>query len=121
MPTRTQFDMNERYYATLLHETSHASGHSSRLNRIGITEKHAYGDPIYAFEELVAELTSAFMCAHVGINNISQNAAYLNDWIKALKADKHAIFRATSHAREATDYLVKHLEQCTPILLDKAC
>ncbi|MGR3807753.1 ArdC family protein [Pasteurella testudinis] len=109
MPEVCQFEEIDRYYATLLHESAHASGHSSRLNRIGITNNDGFGSSNYAFEELIAELTSAFMCAHVGIDNISQNAAYLNSWIKTLKSDKKAIFRATSQARTATDYLMQHL------------
>ncbi|MDH3001463.1 hypothetical protein A1D23_13030 [Chelonobacter oris] len=111
MPERCQFDEVERYYTTLLHESAHATGHRSRLNRIGITDNGGFGSEKYAFEELIAELTGAFMCAHVGIDNIVQNAAYLDSWIKVLKSDKKAIFRATSQAREATDYLLEALNQ----------
>ncbi|HHF3707950.1 TPA: zincin-like metallopeptidase domain-containing protein [Haemophilus influenzae] len=40
----------------------------------------------------MAELTSAFTCAHVNVcNNISQNAAYIEHWINALKADKRGL------------------------------
>ncbi|WP_279625907.1 zincin-like metallopeptidase domain-containing protein [Rodentibacter myodis] len=46
-------------------------------------------------------------------NNISQNAAYIDNWIQALKSDKKAIFRASSQAREATQYLMDVLNQET--------
>ena len=59
---------------------------------------------------MIAELTSAFMCAHVGINNISQNAAYIDVWIQKLESDKKAIFRASTQAREATQYMIDVLQ-----------
>lgn len=111
MPELKQFNSENDYYATLLHECGHATGHTSRLKREGVTKGVKFGSPIYAFEELIAELTSAFMCAQVGINNIAQNAAYIDSWIKTLKSDKKAIFKASTKAREATDYLLKALQQ----------
>lgn len=111
MPELNQFQSENDYYATLLHETGHATGHASRLKRDGVIKGVKFGSPTYAFEELIAELTSAFMCAQVGIDNISQNAAYIDSWIKALKSDKKAIFRASTKAREATEYLLKALHQ----------
>ncbi|PJG82796.1 ArdC family protein [Caviibacterium pharyngocola] len=111
MPEQTQFDSAEQYYGVLLHETAHATGHRTRLNRVGITNSDKFSGEKYAFEELIAELTSAFTCAHLGIcNTYDQNAAYLDSWIKCLKSDKHAIFRATAAAREATDYLMDIFE-----------
>ncbi|TYG35279.1 DUF1738 domain-containing protein [Lonepinella koalarum] len=107
MPKQTQFESAERYYGVLLHETAHATGHQTRLNRIGIVDNTKFGSEKYAVEELIAELTSAFTCAHLGLRNTyDQNAAYLDAWINCLKSDKHAIFRATAAAREATDYLM---------------
>lgn len=115
MPDFTKFNTADDYYATLLHECGHATGHQDRLNREGITNFSKFGSERYAFEELIAELTSAFTCAHVNIhNNISQNAAYIESWIKALKADKKAIFRASSQAREATQFLLNTLESALP-------
>ncbi|MBE1043241.1 DNA primase, partial [Escherichia coli] len=50
------------------HELVHSTGHATRLNREGITSSsRKRGDPVYAFEELVAELGSAFLCARVGV------------------------------------------------------
>ncbi|TYA23454.1 DUF1738 domain-containing protein [Aggregatibacter actinomycetemcomitans] len=77
MPKRELFHTSCGYYATLLHECGHATGHQSRLNREAMTNADFSTQENYAFEELIAELTSAFMCAHMGISNISQNAAYI--------------------------------------------
>lgn len=62
MPHPEQFASREDYYGTLLHELTHATGHASRLNRNGITAgNHTFGDPTYSFEELIAEMGSAFL------------------------------------------------------------
>ncbi|WP_341769294.1 zincin-like metallopeptidase domain-containing protein, partial [Enterobacter hormaechei] len=50
----------ESYYATTLHELTHLSGHPKRLDR---QFGKRFGDQDYAFEELVAEMGSAFLCA----------------------------------------------------------
>ena len=54
------------YYATLLHELTHWTGHPTRLNRPGIA---AAESPKLAVEELIAEIGSAFLCAEFGIRN----------------------------------------------------
>lgn len=115
MPDFEKCNTADDYYATLLHECAHATGHKDRLNREGVAKFDKFGSPRYAFEELVAELTSAFTCAHVNVrNNISQNAAYIDSWIQKLKADKKAIFRASSQAREATQFLLDALASELP-------
>ncbi|MDW3307854.1 zincin-like metallopeptidase domain-containing protein, partial [Escherichia coli] len=48
------------WHRTALHELAHASGHPSRLNR---DLSGSFGTRKYAFEELVAEIASAFGCA----------------------------------------------------------
>ncbi|WP_244441978.1 zincin-like metallopeptidase domain-containing protein [Bradyrhizobium diazoefficiens] len=46
----------------------------------------------YATEELVAELSSAFVCAALGYSyNAAQSPAYIGGWLKVLKADSRAI------------------------------
>ena len=66
-----------------------------------------FGDDAYAVEELVAELGAAFLCADLGVTlePRADHAAYIQNWLKVLKADKKAIFTAASQAAKATDFL----------------
>ncbi|MDP8189055.1 zincin-like metallopeptidase domain-containing protein [Pasteurella skyensis] len=110
MPEMKQFISEQNFYSTLLHEMTHATGHKSRLNREGITsEKAKFGNKIYAFEELVAEMGGAFLCAHLGFNQVPQSAAYIQSWIEVLKNDKRAIMRASGLARNACEYMLETL------------
>ncbi|MFK0033776.1 ArdC family protein [Pseudomonas monteilii] len=106
LPTKAQFEDVGSYYATALHELTHWSGHRSRLNREGITGGHAFGSTAYAFEELVAEMGAAFLCALTGTLGELRHEEYLASWLKILKEDKRAIFRASGQAREASEYLL---------------
>lgn len=106
LPTKAQFEDVGSYYATALHELTHWSGHPSRLNREGITGGHAFGSAAYAFEELVAEMGAAFLCALTGIQGELRHEDYLSSWLKILNEDKRAIFRASGQAREASEYLL---------------
>ena len=56
-------------------------------------------------EELVAELTAAFLCAELGIEGQLRHAEYINDWLRLLKADARAVVTAASKASLAADYL----------------
>lgn len=107
LPSPGSFENAAGYYGTALHELSHWSGHSSRLNRETLTKPARFGGPAYAREELRAELASVFLAAERGIPyNPEQNAAYLGSWIKTLKEDKNEIFRAAHEAHKATDFLL---------------
>jgi antirestriction protein ArdC len=110
MPERERFlgsatsSATESYYATLLHELTHWTGHDRRCDR---QFGKRFGDDAYALEELVAELGAAFLCADLGVTLTPRpdHAAYIDNWLKVLKADKKAIFTAASQAAKATDYL----------------
>ena len=52
-----------------------------------------------------AELTSAFLCAHLGIEGELRHAGYLSKWVELLRHDSKAIFTAAAKAQQATDYL----------------
>jgi len=105
MPPFETFRDSESHAATLAHELTHWTRHPSRLNReFG---RKRFGDEGYAMEELVAELSSAFLCADLSITPEirEDHAAYIEHWLKVLKDDKRAIFTAASHASKAADYL----------------
>ena len=105
VPVIDAFLNAESYYATLAHEATHWTRHSSRLDR-DLGRKH-YGDEGYAREELVAELGAAFLCADLDLTPEvrEDHAAYLACWLQVLQNDKRAIFSAAAHAQRAVDYL----------------
>ena len=107
MPPLRSFESAETYYATLTHELGHATGHESRLNRKEVTGSIRFGSGAYGKEELVAELTSAFCCATVGLDNslIANSASYINGWLKVLKCDPKAVVIAAAQAQKAADYI----------------
>jgi antirestriction protein ArdC len=107
LPPKHAFQDAAGYYGTALHELSHWTGHPDRLNRSTLNDAYRFGDPNYAKEELRAELASMFLAAERGIpHNPEQHAAYVDHWIKALKNDKHEIFRAAQDASRATKFLI---------------
>lgn len=108
IPTIQDFESSEAYYATMFHELGHATGHEKRLNRPGVTEQVVFGSCDYSREELVAELTSAFVCAEVGIDNsVVENAAgYIKGWLEVLEGDTRAVVTASGQAQRATDLIL---------------
>ena len=107
MPAFEQFRNAEFYYATLMHELAHATKHPTRLDRdLG---RKQWGDEGYAKEELVAELSSAFLGAEFGFapEHIDDHAAYLASWLKVLQDDKKLIFSMAAKAQAAVDFLMK--------------
>jgi antirestriction protein ArdC len=105
MPPFEAFEGPEAYYATLAHEMTHWTKAPARLDRdFG---RKRFGDEGYAMEELVAELGAAFLCADLGLSPEprEEHASYLAHWVKAMRADKRAIFSAAAHAQRAADYL----------------
>ena len=106
MPRREAFRDGSQYWATLAHETAHASRHETRLNRdFGQTR---FGDAGYALEELVAELASAFIGAHIGLpaDHLEDHAAYIDGWLKALGDNPSSFLTAASKAQAAADWVI---------------
>lgn len=102
IPMPEQFADNAEYYSTLFHELTHSTGHQKRLNRLD--RAAAFGDEEYSAEELVAEIGSASLLATLGIENsrtFKNSAAYVQNWLKALKNDKKLIVTASSKAEKA--------------------
>lgn len=105
LPKVEQFETEEGYAATALHELVHWTGHEDRCNRDMLNH---YGSELYAKEELVAELGAAMLCAKFQISAVIENhASYIASWIKAIKDDDKAIFTAAKHAEAAMDWLDK--------------
>lgn len=128
VPQRNQFTNVESFCRTLLHEMGHSTGHPSRLDReqCGLKQNRQK----YAFEELIAELSSVFTANAIGldlrnvdddkplaaneVDAMSNSAAYLKSWSQELKDPGGELLKAASRASKATDFLV---EDCfTPVL-----
>jgi antirestriction protein ArdC len=107
MPNKEQFDIPENYYTTLFHELGHSTGHKKRCNRKEGMENIMFGSPRYAREELVAEMTAAFLSGVCGIEQttINQNAAYIQNWLKELKNDRKLVVVAAAAAQKAADFV----------------
>ena len=108
MPERTCFASVEEYYSTLFHELTHSTGHSTRLNRSSLTDFESFGDHNYSREELVGEMGAAFLAGYCGIENrtINNSAAYLANWLDALKNDSRMVLVAASQAQKAADLIL---------------
>lgn len=102
MPPRASFKDAAGYYSTALHELAHWTGHPTRMAR---DLSGTYGSAAYAFEELVAEMGAAFLCADLEIDGDLQHPEYIANWIRVLEDDSHAITRAASQARQAAEFL----------------
>lgn len=103
VPVKEHFERLEDYYGTLLHELTHWTGHHTRLDRdlTGL-----FGSVKYAREELVAELSSVFLSQSANVPvNFENNAAYLQNWIGAMKEDPQFLFSVVADAEKAHDYL----------------
>lgn len=121
VPQRNQFTSVESFCRTLLHEMGHSTGHPSRLDReqCGLKQNRQK----YAFEELIAELSSVFTANAIGldlrgvdddkplsgdeVDAMSNSAAYLKGWASQLKDPGGELLKAATRASKATDYLVK--------------
>lgn len=105
MPAFMLFKKADYFYSILGHEAIHATGSPARCNRqLG----NRFGSELYAAEELVAELGSAFLSAELQLETEPRidNAPYVENWLRVLKSDKRAIFTAASNAQQAVDWLL---------------
>lgn len=104
MPKKDQFKLRGDYYATLIHELTHWTGHKSRLDRF--VWSASFGNADYAQEELVAEMGSAFLCAKYKMDGRLQHASYIKSWLKVLENDHSLIWKAASKAQQAADFIL---------------
>lgn len=102
IPTSDAFETEEMYAATLGHLFIHWTGADHRLKR-DVAAKP--GLNAHAFEEMVAEMGAAFLCADYGIPSLAHHAEMVADWLEVLEADKTAIFKAASLAGKAVEFI----------------
>ena len=98
------------FYSTMLHEMTHSTMTPERLNR---EMGGKFGDPKYAKEELVAELTAAMISHSMGFDSkITDNsAAYLDSWISVLKKEPKFIVSIMADVNKASDLILDHVDK----------
>ena len=101
LPPRDAFADADGYYATLLHELAHSTGHPRRLAREGYQAAAPFGSELYSQEELVAEFAAAFLGSEAGIDpsRVEQSAAYIGSWLEALERDRRLAVVAAAQAQ----------------------
>lgn len=115
VPMMSQYQIKEEYYSTTFHELTHSTLIASRCDRssdrMGIS---AFGSDSYSREELVAEIGSAMLCNHSGLDcemAFKNSVAYIKGWLSKLKSDDHAIVWAASRAEKAAKFILGVKEQ----------
>jgi antirestriction protein ArdC len=114
MPDREWFATPEHFYATVLHEIAHSTGHPSRMNRDSLG--HPFGSPEYAMEELRAEMASAFVFQEIGMplssedmeGYVQDHAAYTRHCLGKLKEDYKEFYAAVRDAAKIADYTLAY-------------
>ena len=110
VPCKEQFKDVMEFYSTLFHEMVHSTGHRDRLGRLDCNAKLAsFGSEEYSKEELIAEIGSAFLMNHIGIETsktFKNSAAYIQSWLKVLRNDNRFIVSASSRAEKAMKYIL---------------
>ena len=105
VPRPDDFRDPVNWHRTAFHELGHWTGHRGRLDR---DQTGAFGSKDYGREELVAEMTGAFVCAALGISPTVRHADYIGSWLEIIREDNRAILRAASAASRAANYLLEH-------------
>ena len=105
LPESKKFYDEYSYYATQLHEISHSTGSKERLNRnIDFKDKKSY-----AREELVAEISSSFLMAKLGIvpesEDYNNHKSYIQSWISILEDKPNELFKAINESNKVYDYI----------------
>lgn len=111
LPLMEQFTKIAEYYSVAFHESVHSTGHAKRLNRLD--QNSRFGNEVYSKEELVAEMGAAILLNELGIETDSSfrnNAAYIQNWLHALKDDPKMIVSAAGKAEKAVK-LILNVEQ----------
>lgn len=111
LPEPGYFESDYAYNSVAMHELAHATGAEHRLNRNIL---NLFGSPDYAFEELVAEISSAFMsqdlAACVEDYEMDNHKAYVQSWIAKIKEKPDILMQAIKEANKAADYLEEAAE-----------
>ncbi len=110
MPDPTAFVDSDSYYKVLFHESIHATGHKSRLNRFKEEAANAaFGSKEYSREELTAEIGCLYLsevCDLDPKDNEENSQAYINGWVKHLEDHPKECIQAMQRASKATAHIL---------------
>jgi antirestriction protein ArdC len=108
MPNVGYFESMASFYGVLFHELVHSTGALHRLARKSLYENAEFGSETYSLEELIAEIGSCYLTSigGVGICDLANSAAYIQEWLSVLQNDKKFIVQAASKAQQAVDYIL---------------
>lgn len=109
VPNRERFVDELSFYHTVFHEMAHATGASQRLNR----DFGPFTSSAYAFEELVAEITSFLVGRSLGCGSEprEESVNYVASWIEQVKKDSNVLFKACKLAEEASKWILNPTER----------
>lgn len=111
LPQAQFFNSQYEFDVTMLHELAHSTGHKSRLNR---DLNNKFGSKAYAYEELIAEMSSCFMTTNfideIPKNHLKNHQAYVQSWISIIKNDPNELIKAITSAMQVAKYLDNHIE-----------
>jgi antirestriction protein ArdC len=118
MPVPERFDTVLEYYRTLMHEIVHWTSNAARCNRREENRKK-HSSNAYAFEELIAEIGSTFLCSELGLGQEEQyrtnHIKYIKGWMDMMRSDSGIIVSAASKAEDAVNYLMKRGKYATKV------
>ncbi len=108
MPEMQAFESAESYYRVLFHELTHSTGHRTRLERDGVANPAAFASHAYSEEELIAEMGASMLAGFAGIGSEAadeNSAAYLDHWLRKLRAEPKMLMAAGGAAQKAIDHI----------------
>ncbi len=104
LPPKTQFPTAEYYYSTALHEIAHSTGAANRLNR---DLSGAFGSESYAFEELIAQISSYMISCYLSLpHDPSHSFGYIQSWLKVFNEDHKKVLEVVKAANQVINYLM---------------
>lgn len=98
------------YYSTALHEMAHSTGAAKWLNR---NLEGRFGDPKYAKEELVAELSAAMVGNTMGFDRRIEdnNIAYIDSWLRTLREEPRFIVSVMADVNKASSLILEKVDE----------
>ena len=106
LPVPGAFSSDYAYNSTALHELAHSTGAPHRLNR---NFGGGFGSESYAYEELIAEITSCFMSTNLNLEqdaiHLDNHKAYIQSWVQSVREKPESLAKAIAEAEKTAAYM----------------